>query len=68
MFGVIKHINRQLTIVKKVKPPVNIKKHKYDIENESWIVPNKQKTTYVYRLIKIKKNEKDKLPKNNKEN
>ena len=51
----MKGFNRQITTVKKFRPPVNIKKHQYDIENESWTVPKKQKTVYVYRLIEVKK-------------
>ena len=55
MFNIVKCFNRQITTVKKFRPPVNIKKHQYDIENESWTDPKKQKTVYVYRLIEVKK-------------
>jgi len=63
MFSIIKCFNRQITTVKKFRSPVNIKKHQYDIENESWTDPKKQ-NDYVYKLIIIKKNVSDKQSKN----
>ena len=54
-----KNIIRQLSSAKKVKPINNInnkfnkksakpKKHKYDIENESWVKPKKTKNKDKY--------------------
>ena len=65
MFSIIKRFNRQITTVKKFRPLV-YKKHKYDIENESWTEPKKQ-NDYVYKLIRIKKKVSDKQSKNIKE-
>lgn len=66
MFSIVKRFNRQITTVKKFRPPVDVKKHQYDIENESWTEPKKQ-NDYVYKLIRIKKNVSDKQSKNIKE-
>ena len=65
MFSIVKRFNRQITTVKKFRPPVDIKKHQYDIENESWTEPKKQKTVYVYRLVEVKKIVTDKIEETN---
>lgn len=65
MFSIVKRFNRQITTVKKFRPPVDIKKHEYDIENESWTDPKKQKTVYVYKLVEVKRNVNDKIQETN---
>ena len=58
MFRILKSFNRTLSTVKNMNPPLIViptnkqkkhKKHKWDIENESWTKPKKKKVfTYSY--------------------
>ena len=57
MFNIVKRFNRNLSVMKKVKPSKNKKKHIWDIENEKW-VDTKNGYYYVYTVTKVKRSNK----------
>ena len=59
MYSVFKNINKNLSIIKKIKPKTKPKKHIFDIENESWVKPKKPKPfSYFYLKYIIDMSEK----------
>ena len=56
MLSVLKKLNKSFSTIKNIKPNVKAKKHKYDIENESWVKPKKRKRfrySYIQYIIDI---------------
>lgn len=58
MFNIVKRFNRNLSVMKKVKPSKNKKKHIWDIENEKWVDTKDKGYYYVYTVTKVKRSNK----------
>ena len=57
MLNFLSRFNRSLSTLKKNKPQIKPKKHKYDIENERWVKTENKENDYItiYTVRKIKK-------------